>query len=799
MDRLKRLIEDHEDWLIDRVVAYARQHEYTRYTSTLREAWRASIVGLSQPLIAAIEEMQATGGHPTGAPIRAAVTFGVEEARKHRSRGIDIELFLGLLKYYRQSYLDLVEEKIDAPEDRRALITAVLKMFDSIEFGLVREWSGIHRDAEIERLREQNRALSNEKNKYLTVFESIAEPTILLDPDDRPLHVNAAGGRILLGETSPGAGYYGSPDLGRLDRLVRQILRHVGHDETAPASITLDTAIGPRTFSIAVQEMLDISRKFAGRVVILNDVTDYLAAIAAAEDANRAKSAFLATVSHEIKTPINGIIGLTDLLDDGALGADRKRHLGALRASGKLLAELVENILGLSRSEANALTRIDQDFDLCELIEGLMPVVAQDARAKGLSTAVEIAPEVPCRVHGDAQKLRHVLMNLLSNALKFTVRGGVTLRAGLAGGGDPAHPVVRFEVIDSGIGLPADANGWLFEPFTQYVHPGLEQGARGTGLGLAICKRFVSFLGGDITACAAPGGGSVFAFELPFAAARTAPGEARAGQRLSVLVVEDDRVNALVAEGYLRELGHAPVVVHSYAGALEQLARIRFDLVLTDNRLDGTPGLDLARHLRADLDPDLRTIPVIVATAALPDAAATPPGTVQRFIEKPYDRHELDRAIGYVLPAAAAASDTPRPKSGATATAGGGDTGAEAPLLDTRVLNRLLTDLGVERCGRIVDSFLANAPRMGQALLRGMAADDLAAVADTAHQLISATSVVGLGGVAARARELHRCCAAGDTRTARTVHAELQTLTREAPAALAAHWAQSIEAYGVGA
>ena len=203
MQKLKRPINDHEDWLIDRVVRYAQENDYTRYTSTLREAWRASIVGLSQPLLAALDEVPADGP-PAGAPMRAAVAFGIEEARKHRGRGIDMGLFLGLMKLYRRTYFDLVEEKVSALEDQQRLTAVLLEMFDSIEIGLVREWIGTGKTAELEHLRAKNRELSNEKNKYLTVFESIAEPTILLDQDDEPLHVNAAGGRILMGEGSPG-------------------------------------------------------------------------------------------------------------------------------------------------------------------------------------------------------------------------------------------------------------------------------------------------------------------------------------------------------------------------------------------------------------------------------------------------------------------------------------------------------------------------------------------------------------------------------------------------------------------
>lgn len=791
MDRLKRLINEHEDWLIDRVVHYAQINDYTRYTSTLREAWRASIVGLSQPLVDALDEMSADG-RPAGAPIRAAVAFGVKEARKHGARGIDLGLFLELMKLYRRTYFDLVAEKVPGVRDQQHLTSLLLDMFDSIEIGLVREWIDTHGTSELDHLREQNRALSNEKNKYLTVFESIAEPTILLDLDDNPLHVNAAGGRILLGEDSPGASYYGHPDTDRLRYIVAEILHRAGRDDAGIDQISLDTAIGPRTFSIAIQEMLDISDKFAGRVVILKDVTDYLAAIAAAEEANRAKSSFLATVSHEIKTPINAIIGLTELLDDGRLSAEHQRHVHAIRTSGKLLSELVENILGLSRSEANALRRNNQDFDLCELIDGILQVIRPEADARGLTATVDFQADTPCRVHGDAQKVRHVLMNLLSNALKYTVKGGVTLRVSTQAETASGCTVFGFAVEDTGVGLPDGPKDWLFDPFTQYAHPELDAGPRGTGLGLAICKRMVSFLGGEISARSGPQGGSVFAFDLPFVAAVSERAPAPPATSLDVLVVEDDPVNALVAEGYVTDLGHRAVVVHDYAAALETLRTRRFDLVLTDNRLDQKTGLELARHLRSSEDRRLNTLPVVLVTAELPDVGEDISETVQHFIEKPYDRQDLEQAIRLAM-----GSGEPAPAAAAATQDETRDPDPAPPLLEPRVLNQLLTDLGVERCWRIVESYRKTAPRLLRAAAIGATHDDLVAVSEAAHQLISAASFVGLTGIATRARALHSVCKARDRKEVRRINAELQRLGQPGLDALAAHWTRATESYNL--
>ena len=785
MEDLAKLIEDHEDWLIDRVVHYAHELDYTRFTSTLREAWRASICGLSAPLVAALSEMR-DSGVPQGRPLMSAVEFGVQEAIKHRSRGIGLAQFLGLLKLYRRTYFDLVEERVADPERQRWLVSLLLEMFDSIELGLVGEWARSTESAELAKLHEKNRLLANEKNKYLTVFESIAEPAILLDTENRPLHMNAAGDRLLLGETAPGASYYGARVDPRLHAIVAEIIEKADTGADAAGRITIDTAQGPRSFNISFQDMQDISRKFAGHVIILNDVTDLLAALEAAQMADRAKSSFLATVSHEIKTPINSIGGLAGLLDDGTLAPPHQRHLDGIRSSLNLLQELTENVLGLSRSEANALHLVQQDFDLCDMVDPLLQMFATSARDRGIVLTPQIAPDVPCGLHGDEQKLRQLLMNLVSNAVKFTPGGRVDLRIGLAEGSSPQAPRLRFEVADTGLGLPQGDIDWLFDAFTQYVHPNLVAPVRGAGLGLAICKRMVTLMGGTIAARPNPGGGSIFTLELGFAPARRAIGSGEMRTGLSVLVVEDDPASAIVAEGFLREIGQKPRVVYSYGAAMRALGEGRFDLVLTDHRLGGATGHDLAQALRRAPDPALRALPIVLVTAAAPVDARGEGGLPEfdLIIEKPFTRSELKRAIRQVIdraapPLAAEPDDRPAPASG------------QEPLLDRHALNRLLTDLGFDRCARVVRSFVDTAPKLRRNMAAGLRSGDLAKTAEAAHQMVSAASFVGLPGVSRAARELHALCATREAKRAREAQARLETLCAQSTAELETFWAEA--------
>lgn len=205
MQDLKSLIEQHEEWLTDRVIHYAQQKDFTQFSSTLREAWRMSVCGLSKPLTEFLDAAQ-DASVPHKAAIKAATDFGVTQGVQHRARGIELGGdFVGLMKLYRNAYLDLIHDKADTVDQARTLQGGlVIELFDSIEVGLLVSWGGTTKTSDqLLELQARNRALTNEKNKYLTVFESIAEPAILLGPNREPTHVNAAANRLLLGENEP--------------------------------------------------------------------------------------------------------------------------------------------------------------------------------------------------------------------------------------------------------------------------------------------------------------------------------------------------------------------------------------------------------------------------------------------------------------------------------------------------------------------------------------------------------------------------------------------------------------------
>ncbi|MGH1354506.1 MAG: ATP-binding protein [Thalassovita sp.] len=741
MLNLKTLIENHEEWLTDRVVHYAQQKSYTQYSSTLREAWRMSICGLSEPLVQFIEAAQSSDA-PHKTAVRDATEFGVAQGLRHRALGIDLGNFVGLLKWYRNAYLDLIYAKEPDSHQSGLLRDLIMELFDSIEVGLLDAWGTTTGSDQLVELQTRNRELSNEKNKYLTVFESIAEPAILLDPEEAPTHVNAAANRLLLGEEQPGAGYYGDLKNPLLHTIVRKLLQS---SQASTGPVTLDTPNGERSFNVSIQNMLDISKKFAGSVIILQDITDYLKAIEAAQAADRAKSMFLNTISHEIRTPLNSILGLTRLMEDGEFPPKETRQLRSIRTSSEMLSALIENVLGLSKAEADALQLVEQDFHLEDMCDAIFQVLELEEDRQRPKLLRSIAADVPLHLKGDGHKLRHVLMNLLSNALKFTEKGSVTLSVSSQGAFDANRHRLRFEVIDTGPGVENDAIGTLFEPFLQGEHSGAVA-AGGSGLGLAICKHLVDFLGGEISHRPNPDGGSVFTVVMDFALAKQHKHSGQGASCHRVLVVEDDPVNAIVIEGYLKELGNDVTLVRSFPEAEMALSQPDFDIVITDYRLGQHTGLDLARALReTELKTD-RSTPIVVVTAAIPQDSNKQIQElgIDLFLEKPFSRYELANALSSVGPG--------------NTTNHHADRNSSRQPVSRDALNRLLSDLGFTRCQTVLQSFQSNLPSMMSGMQSRMDLKDVDGISELTHQLISAAGFIGADKLVCLAKELGKNC-----------------------------------------
>ena len=370
-----------------------------------------------------------------------------------------------------------------------------------------------------------------------------------------------------------------------------------------------------------------------------------------AVEASRQKWAFLASMSHELRTPLNGLIGLIQLLRDTALDATQVSYVDAQESSAEALMGVVGNVLHFSELEAGGLGLERSEFELRPVVVEACQLHAHLARAKGLRITFEVDAAVPFRVGGDRARLRQVLLNLVSNAVKFTASGEVVVK--VAGDGD-SH--LRFSVSDTGIGIAGGRASTLFGELTQSGQSPSRQDD-GSGLGLAISRRLVELMDGQIGVQPRAGGGSVFWFsaELPPVGGVTSlpvprdpdpsMGPMPINECLSVLLAEDNVINCIVAEALLTKLGMETMVAHNGREAVDLAGAHRYDAILMDCMMPELDGLQATRQIRAA--EGARRVPIIAMTAlAMPgDREACLAAGMDDYVCKPVRLPALEAAI----------------------------------------------------------------------------------------------------------------------------------------------------------
>ncbi|MBS1872265.1 MAG: response regulator [Acidobacteria bacterium] len=366
-----------------------------------------------------------------------------------------------------------------------------------------------------------------------------------------------------------------------------------------------------------------------------------------AETANKAKSDFLANMSHEIRTPMNAVIGLAGLILEDELSALQRKRAEVLRDSAASLLNLLNDILDFSKLEAGKFKLETQDFDLRPVVEGVADLMAVKAQEKGLELLCYIDPDVATSLRGDPGRLRQILLNLAGNAVKFTRTGTITMSVSLDA---PDSGAIRFEVADTGVGVPDDKQRLLFQPFSQ-ADASTARRYGGTGLGLSIVRSLVEVMGGAVGFDSAPGRGSTFWFVIPFAlqpAVSRPPPLALAGKR--VMVVDDCGATRDLLCRFLRYWGCEHADAPSAREALETLAvGDEFDAILIDLEMPGIRGDGLAGMIRQI--PTALSAPLIVMTPFASNETAdhwSALGFAGR-ISKPVKQGELGRCLASVL------------------------------------------------------------------------------------------------------------------------------------------------------